>query len=286
MKTPQHNFKKQPGARRHQRRGFVFVMIMVMIAVAVITLGSSIDRATMQSNLTQMQLDGYQEHHEMQGIKAIVQVFLFRQEAQNLPEISNTGQPVRDIIFEDGRRVRLYVQDGQGTLLRNLVEVDTPEGQRFVSATLSRIPEDHTEFTRLSGPWKVSIRSAPDSVLEAMSGGDLDIFSGLRQARDDAVENVGELLRALDRAGVDPTVAQALSRNITFAPVVWRVDVEVTDAGSTRYYSTMVTRRGNVPRLMEWRNLHSPLEVLGFGQLGGTAGRRNVAVSSAKSRRR
>lgn len=259
-----------------QRRGFVFVMVLALIGVATITLASAIRRATLQGQLAQMQIEGYERHHEMQGVKALVQMYLFRQDAQDLRDLASSGTPVQTIRFDNAKTIRLYVQDGQGTVLRNLMEVDDAEGQRFLEATLSRLPPGRLDLTRLSGPWKVSLAAAPDEVLVAIAGDDPSLASALIAARDEEVGNTGEMLQMLDSHGVETVTAQAVSRNLDFEPFVWRIDVEVIDRRGDRYYSTMASRRGNLPRILEWHTLNRSDEVLGFGPLAGHPERANV----------
>ena len=85
----------QPAARSTSPRegGYVFLLVLMLITIAAITSGASLERATMQSHLTQMQIEGYERYHELQGVKSIAQIFLFRQESQNLQELANTGRP-------------------------------------------------------------------------------------------------------------------------------------------------------------------------------------------------
>lgn len=279
---------RHPYARSTSRRdgGYVFLLILMLITIAAITSGASLERASMQTHLTQMQIEGYERYHELQGVKTIAQIFLFRQESQNLQELANTGRPVQTLRFDDGLIIKMYVQDGQGTILRNTADLTEDNSLRFIRATLSRIPEDRLDLTRTAGPWKVSLRAAPDGVLMAMAGGDHDLYEGLREARDEEVPDSGQLIRILDRHGVETPAAQAVARNIIFQTSLWRIDLEVVRPNQTNYYTTTVLRLNNFPRILEWDALSHPSQVVGFGSLGGRAPPSNVVPPAPNNRRR
>lgn len=282
------NQPSHPAVRSASRRdgGYVFLLVLMLITIAAITSGASLERASMQTHLAQMQIEGYERYHELQGAKTIAQIYLFRQESQNLQELANTGRPVQTLRFDDGLIINMYVQDGQGTILRNTSDLTHDEALRFIRATLARIPADRLDLTRAVGPWKVSLRAAPDDVLLAMAGGDRDLYNGLREARDEQVPDSGQLIRILDRKGVETPAAQAVARNFVFQSSLWRIDLEVVRPNQTNYYTATVLRRNNLPKILEWDALSHPSQVTGFGPLGGRAGPANVARPAPNNRRR
>lgn len=257
--------------RRRGRRpdGFVFLVILSFLAIAVIITVAALRRASMQGLLVEDQFTSYVRYHELQGVRAIADVWLLRNDASELQKLANTGEPVlRQLVDETVYRV--YVQDGQGTVLDNLVGVTGSVPQAWLVEMLNRLPPDRPDLTRAVGPWQVSIRSAPDEVLEAMAGHDPGLADALKRARDENISDAATLISELQKNGADPLAAQAIARNVSFQPTLWRIDVEVDQPPEPiRRYVMLVQKNRNIPKTLEWRALERGEEVMGFGLLGG-----------------
>ncbi len=265
---------------RPGERGFAFLLVLALVGIATLMIGAAVNRATVEANFAQMQIDGYERHHEVRGVVSQVQVFVSRAESSEMYEQLNTGEPVQVTSFADTRTVvRMYAQDGQGGILRNIDSISDDTGRRFLEAALMRIPGNRMDLVRMNGPWQVSFRSAPEEVLWAMCAGDRNLFDNLKAAQRRDITDQGDLIRFLDGRGIEVPVATAVTANFVFVPQVWRFDVEVERDGRISAYCVWVKSRTAPPEVLEWRTLHDTSQVVGFGALGGFPVGSNLARS-------
>lgn len=261
VRFPHHGARCAPG--------YVFLIVLMFLVISAIITGAALRRAGMQAQIAEDQFQSYQRYHELQGVRAISDVWLLRNDAADLEKHANTGEPVTKQLVED-TLYRIYVQDGQGTVLNNLTGISGSVPQTWLIEMLSRLPADRPDLTRAVGPWQLSIRTAPDEVLDAMAGGDPALAIALRQARDEEVTDASELMTILQEAGADSLAAQAIARNVTFKPSLWRIDIEVeAPSGPIRRYVLLIEKARNLPRTLEWRVIDRDEAVQGFGALGG-----------------
>lgn len=267
--SSRHSTPARDLSRKRHPRGYVFLIVLIFLVISSIITAAALRRAGMQAMIAEDQFQSYLRHHELQGVRAIADVWLLRNDAADLEKNANTGEPVTKQLVED-TLYRIYIQDGQGTVLNNLVGITGSVPQTWLIEMLSRLPPDRPDLTRAVGPWQLSLRTAPDEVLEAMSGGDPALAIALRNARDEGVNDAAKLIEALQEAGADVLAAQAIARNVTFKPTLWRIDIEVEGpTGPVRRYVLLVEKARNLPRTLEWRVIDRGEAVLGFGPLGG-----------------
>lgn len=261
-----------PDRRRHPsgRRGFALLTVLMLVVIASIVIGAALQRASLQNLIVEQQIDGYQRHHELQGVRAMVDAWLAKGESiSKLTEFANTGETVDRIALESGVTYRVYAQDGQGTLLTNLSGIVGDVPRRWIISTLSRMPPDRPDLTRDAGPWRISLPAAPDEVLQAMSGDDPTIFSALKVARDEQVATVSEFLSTVQSRGVEDLTATTLSRYIVYSPDLWRFDIEAIHPDRTERYVVFAYVKGNNRKILAWRELRHEGEVRGFGPGAG-----------------
>ncbi len=252
-------------SRAGDRPGFVFLVVLMLLAISGIVIAAALRRSAMQALVVEDQLDSYIRYHELQGVRSIADVWLLRNDTETLKRNANTGLPVVTQLIDE-TVYRIYVQDGQGTVLTNLLGQTGSVPQTWLVEMLSRIPQDRPDLTRSVGPWQVSLRSAPDEVIEAMAAGDPAVALALRSARDEEIANVSDLISELDKQQVNGLTAQAIARNLTFDPSLWRIDVEAErPPNPIRRYVLLVERARNVPRTLEWRVLERNESMRGFG---------------------
>lgn len=271
-------------------RGFVFLTVLLMLAVATIVLTVALQRSNLQATIAQRQIDGYVEHHELLGVRDYANNWLTRQnEPGKLAEYAEKGDVAHRFALDEGTVLRIHVADGQGTVLRSLATITSPETRRWLAGVLSRIPQDSIGLTRRAGPPQVSIRSAPDEVLQAIAGGNPELFSALVAARSKEVKTPVELLQALDRAGVDANVAQTLSRHLVVEPTLWRLNVEAVHPEGIRRYTLLAEKRMNLTQMHEWRAVGEAEALTLFpeeaGSAGGSRSRTNRSTQSPENSR-
>lgn len=236
-------------------RGFAFLLLLSMLVVAAIVVATGLRRASAHALLVEKQLEGYRRHHEMLGIRDYIRTWIGRpkNDAAQLTQFAAAGEPVHRLVLDHTVVVLISVQDGQGTVLRNLADVSNAEMRRWLVELLGRLPRDRPDLTRRSGPPHISLRHAPDEVLDALAAYDPRTSEALREARDRGVANPTELQMLLTRAGVETMLAQAVMKYITFEPSLWRLNVEVVYPDRVNRYTLLAEKRANISSLHEWR---------------------------------
>ncbi len=252
---------------RSRDRGFVLLLVIVVLALATTIAAWNLRRASLQAQAVQRQIDNYELHHEMLGVRDIVTVWLQRDaDTSKMPEYAASAAPAYAVELPDGKRVRVHVRDGQGTLLANLNAVkDDPAQRLMLLAALARIPSDRPDLVRRSGPWEVSIRAMPDEVIDAIAGDVRALAAALRILRDDTEADNSQLADRLQTIGLDPALVQRQLSMLTFEPRLWALDVETvvpaigTRPPEIRYYTVLaeVTGSGQRVRVHEWRPVDS-----------------------------
>ncbi len=242
-------------ASPRREQGFVFVVVLLLAAMGAIIVAAALQRSTMQARIIEHQIEGYERHHELLGARDIVELWLLRNEARDLRQQSDTNVPVHNLALENGVVYKIYVYDGQGTALRSIDNVAGSEGRKWVVEMIKRLPPNRPDLTRRVGSHQISIRAAPPEVLLALAGGDSGLFKALAEAQEEKVADLSELGRILDKNGIDAPAAQAVSRNLTFDPNLWRLEVEAVHPHRTRWYIMLAEKSGAVTKLHDWRAL-------------------------------
>ena len=145
-------------------RGFALPMVMLLSLVGILVVASMLTRYGSQSRFVAKHRMRYVEHHTQRGVQEMVGTWL------DLVR----GGPIRDIIredglafvvnFEGGRRLEVFVRDGQGTLLTDFSDMNT-RNRRVIDAALTVLQTDEpidnlADLTRRRGPMNVSVMSA------------------------------------------------------------------------------------------------------------------------------
>lgn len=230
-------------------------MVLFMIAISTIVITAALQRASVQRTIVEHQIDGYREHHELLGIRDSVENWFNKSDvnSEKLAEFALSGQVAHRIVFDDTIVVLVTVLDGQGAVLRSLEAVEDPKKRRWLAEVLSRIPLDHPELVRRTGPPQVSLRAAPNEVLEAIAAEDEDLLQALTEARDRKVKNATEFMVVTERRGVDGALAQELAKNLAFDPTLWRLNIEAVHPEKISRYTILAEKKGNTGDILEWR---------------------------------
>lgn len=238
-----------------RRRGFIFLLVLLVVAVGAIIIAGGINRANVEANIVQRQLDGYQQHHELLGIRDLVLFWVTREQGDNkLAEYANAREPATRMVLPENVAVIIHIRDGQGTLRARLQQGDAPEVAGLLIDVLSYLPTQRADLLRKAGPLAVSLRAAPDEVITAISRGNPEVESVLRKLRDDDKVHRGIFVEELQRAGVSAEEIQLLSELVSFDQTrLWRIDVEIVDARGSRWYTGLAEMERNLPNWVEWK---------------------------------
>ncbi len=249
-------FHHAPSApRRLARRGFVFLLVLMIISAGVIVISSGINRAVVKGAIVQRQLDGYQQHHELLGIRDLVKFWLVREQADSrLAEYASVDEPATRIILPDNLALVIRIRDGQGTLRARLQPGDAPEVEEMLLDVLSWVPMDRRDLLRRTGPLAVSLRAAPDEVVSALARGNPDVEAVLKNLRDKDSVHRGIFVEELQRAGVDPEEIKLLSELVAFEQTtLWRIEVDAVDVRGTRTYAGLVQMDRTSSTWFDWK---------------------------------
>lgn len=237
------------------RRGFAFLVVLLLMVVASVIVAVALQRAGLHAAITERQIIAYRQHHEMLGIRDYCDWWLGKRENDEakLSEYARANRVAHRLALDNGVVVLISVIDGQGTLLRNLENVEDEGTRRWTIEMLARLPEGRTDLTRRSGKWPISFNGAPEEIIFALAGSDPRLGQLLLNLRDQGIKDQVEFQMALERANIEPLVTQALLRNLTFTPSLWRLNVEVVHPDQLFRYTLLVEKINASTKIQEWR---------------------------------
>jgi hypothetical protein len=231
---------------------------MLLAIVATMAALVLLERHANAHLATERHIDSYYEHHARLGIKEMIDQWLLTT-GGNVGDRLLEGGLAFELVFSGNRTVRVWMEDGQGSLLRrpsgsgNAVEAARLAAERIAMA----MGEDPTEFARPArgprqpdhdkkddlgdferpmlrdaGPLAVSALSAEFEVLvaiaEAAGAGEAStlVAGDIITEREDGQLTPTDIGKACDHAGVPPTARAVIGLLLTTTPTVWRVVAE------------------------------------------------------------
>ena len=258
------------------RRAFAFVMVILMMVVVSMGIGLAMTRFTAQNNTVNRQMVKYQEHHLGRGLQEAIGAWLRQQNGRDLNEVLEEGTGhAMDIVLADESEVSVYLLDAQGAALSNLTgqsDVEIEEGGLMLRNLAANTTEaQYLQDTRPFGPFKISIASASDRVLDAASrvvAGSLAerFMAELDSMRyGETVVSRTELTRVATAAGLDSDQRAALFRVFATDIELWAVIIDVRAGRGLRQGQT-IARYGGVTqiRLSSSNRSGNPMELGAF----------------------
>lgn len=279
-------------ARRESgdRRGFVLPTIILLIFVGSLVVATALERYSTQRLIVQQQVEGYRRHHDVQGARAVLRLWLEKQNFAALASKLSPETPAHRFELPGGRRIVVYLVDGQ-SLARSDVGNESRALQDIYRAFQRRLPPDRPDLYRRLGPLQVSINSAPEEVLAALAPDGRDLAPVLLTARSQQCLNQANTRTLLTDFGYDNDEIADVLRLVEFEPTFLRTVVEIEDpAGVMRFAAYIDASGGNrgKPQLVEWRQIEedeaaallllSPTE---NAPSGSAAGRRDERVGQS-----
>ena len=271
MSTQPHN----PAPTR-SRRAFAFVMVILLMIVVSLGIGLAMMRFSAQTKTVARQVTKYQEHHLGRGLQEAIGAWLRQQNGRDLHEVlePETGHAM-DILLDDGSEVSVYLRDAQGAALSNLTNLSDLEieegGLLLRNLAASTSETQYLKDTRPFGPFRISIASASDRVLDAaarvVAGSLADRFLaelGSVRFSDQAITRT-DLTRIATASGLDAEQRAALFRVFATDIELWAVIIEVR-AGAGLRQGQIIARYGGVTQIRLSSNNRSgnPMELGAF----------------------
>lgn len=235
------------------RRGFVLPLVLLLSMVAALTVAASLERQNAQTNLVERQLNDYRRHHEMLGVRAVVEQWLGRRSPQQMRDLADAEGPSYSFVIEEDVTTHIFLERAQNVPLADVEAV--PEDLRETyQALLDRLPEDRPDLRRRRGPAAIDGASAPPEVLAAM----LDDGERFAERVMDQRERRSDLdrdrfMQLLQESGLETGQVGPLGRIITFEPTLWRARVVAEDQRGRREFGLVLEVGGDEGlRVHEW----------------------------------
>ncbi len=224
------------------RRGFALAFVLLLALVASMMITATLTRQDAQSRLVARHIDDYQEHHDSLGVRAIVSNWLARVELAELLRLVRTEGADHRFIIENVFEIEMRVGDGQGEPLADAAGV--PDGVREqYAAILDRLPEAVRAALRTRGPYMISPNSASRATLAALLPEDgADFADAVLAGRERAPMQQEEFYR-IASTFTDAGTIQTLRQMLTFEPVLWRLDMVLTDETGVMRRAAMIAER-------------------------------------------
>ncbi|MFI4853545.1 MAG: hypothetical protein ACIAQF_01040 [Phycisphaerales bacterium JB065] len=253
----------------HATRGFTMLLVIGVMAIATTVIAFNLKRLNYRAGVVQRQIEQYELHHEIQGVRDIVTLWLSNPAVRNdLTEYSGSEEPAHTVTMADGLTVRIFVRDGQGTLLANLANTEDVAQQEMMIQALSKLPADRPDLIRRSGPMTMSFYAMPAEVIEAIAPSP-EIASAMINLQSDPEVTRANLSTKVLELGGEMAEFQRIRPLITFSSEVWGLDVVAFDPAAPeaedqyRLYTVLAQVSGPLPVIYEWR----PIEYEEFQRL-------------------
>ena len=251
------------GARRQsvRARGFALPMVLLVAMVGTIAVSAMLTRYGSQNRSVHRHTQRYVEHHMQRGVQEVVGAWLESMYGGPLAEVIGPDGLALVVDFEGGRRMEVYLRDGQGTLLTRLDEAPVRERQTteaaLVELTATVGAGEMEGYTRSAGPVKLSVAAVPGPVLRAIlvSGGVSErtadrIVGEVVARRERGPITYQEVFKLLDSPGSPVEGRAGIAAMLTDSPILWLVETRIIEGPRDRVlarYAGLVeveTRRG------------------------------------------
>ena len=238
-------------AHSARRRGYALVLVTLLTMVSSMAVAVILQRHAAVRRSVVRQVEQTRQRHIERGLREIISGWLRTVRGESVAERLGPDGHALDILLPEGRIVSVSMRDAQGAVLAGfdaLPEEDYPSAVSLYEGFASRIgPTDLERMTRLAGPMKISVATAPPEAVEAAVEAALgpqrapDIAAEIREAvatgpvTDSSLRN-----QTLQAAGVPPADRSTLLRLITAEPELWELDIQITGGAERGRYRAQV----------------------------------------------
>jgi hypothetical protein len=240
-----------------ESRGFVLPTIILLIFVGSLVIASALERYSAQQLIVQQQIEGYRRHHDVQGARAVLKLWLERQRLGDLSAKASPDTPAHRFELPGGRRIAVFLIDGQGVAKAD-VSGEAPAMRAAYEAFQLRLPENRPDLFRRLGPIQISVNSAPEEVLAALAPDGRDLGPTLAVARQSERLNQANMRTLLTDFGYETGDVAKILQLVAFEPTFLRTVVEVEDPSGVMRFAAYIDAGGtnyNRPQIVEWRQI-------------------------------
>lgn len=217
-------------------------LVVILSMVATIAIAVMLERQGQQTRSTIRHMRWTQDRHLERGVREVVGAWLTGA-SRRLNDIAKEGGHALDLMMADGRKIRLDIEDAQGSILTNFEGVSEAEldfAEKAYEAALQRAadPQLLDDWTRTIGPAAISVMTAPEEVLTAAAtsmigeGQASAMARDIVLAREEAASGMGgsQWLRQIFAEYVTELVdRRSLQRLLVAEPDLWRIRITVLD---------------------------------------------------------
>lgn len=218
---------KQPTPNR--QRAFTLVLALVAFALASAVLTWSLSRLSLRAVAASANVDTYRRHHDALSYRDIAKLWTHiarDEQSATLAAIAQTPGPHFAVTLPTGVTLQFYVRDTQNRLMTNFARIESPEDATRVIEAINRIPDDRGDLVRQFGSPRVSIYTADDILIDALTPNKPDIAQHLREYRDSPrTEDTPAILGSLVLTGINRSDAIPIARLFTDEPTLFAVDI-------------------------------------------------------------
>lgn len=235
------------------RRGYALPLVLLLALVASVVMAMVLDRQRTQTLSQKRQLDHYRDDHFAKGMQEAVDAWMKSVAARPIVELIEPDGRALDMDLAGGVTLRLYVFDGQGSILTEILGLS---GEARVDAAnliseLSQLPPDLraalpdfqrgrlTELTRRFGPLQISVNTAPEPVLHAAvryafgGSNSADAVKAIVEARSEKVLAAADLSDVIAKLKGEINQRSVLTRVLTTQPVLYRLEARLFRTGAS-----------------------------------------------------
>ncbi|XOV76863.1 MAG: hypothetical protein ACFHWZ_08585 [Phycisphaerales bacterium] len=240
------------------KRGFTMLLVIGVMAIATTVIAFNVKRLNFRAGAVVRQIEQYHLHHEIQGVRDIVMLWLSNPAVRtDLTDFAGSDEPAHMVTMADGLSVRVFVRDGQGTLLANLANTADIAQQEQMIEALGRMPPDRPELVRRSGPMEMSFYAMHPLVIRAVSS-DPALADALISLQGDPdvtrePEHEGPRHRRADgHFSADPPAHHLHAGGLALDVVAFDPDSPEAE-DQYRLYTVLAQVKGPLPVIYEWR---------------------------------
>ncbi|MFN0134058.1 MAG: hypothetical protein ACKVW3_16205 [Phycisphaerales bacterium] len=224
------------------RRAFVLPIVIFLALLVGIVAAMLLERQSAHALSVERQARSYRDRHFEKGLREVLSAWTESLTGQPIDQLIGDDGHALDLATADGGWVEVYMFDGQSTALNDptgLTEQEFEDAAGLLDALVAIVGDQpDPSWFRTVGPVKICVNSAPEQLLEAAASYATGGKAGRRFVRElmDAKAGKGvieapdlETAKNADRIG--PEERAILDRLITLKPDLWAMVVDVYPPG-------------------------------------------------------
>lgn len=259
--------------RLRSRRAFALPLVIIVALVASLAIGLVLTRHGTSHIAVERQISTYRNHHRHMGIQELIDRWLATTRGSVRERLGDGGLAF-ELALPGGTNMRVFLEDGQGTVLEDLRSLHGPEtryARRALTlldaAPITRTDEGARLVLREHGPARLSVHTARSEVIDAMSQaiapmGKWERFSRDLQQRRSQKELVAADIRGIaNEAGLAGEETAAAELMFTVEPTLWKVTVLLAGVGRREGAEGLIevssepSSMGRATRFLTWNDL-------------------------------